>query len=120
VSHHGFKIGIELALQSPQQVLAQGLAVINLEKITRESGWQKRRGKKLRVGDWIKALMACGWQSDGRPGQWAWQLGLLKGQRISVQGLHRRVNLEAIEMIKRLWGGAFESGSGEALAQAFA
>lgn len=95
---------MELALLSPQQVVAQGLAGINLEKIARESGWQRRRGKKLHVANWVKALMGCAWQSDGRLGQWAWQVGLVQGQPISVQGLHRRVNLQAVEMVKQLWG----------------
>jgi hypothetical protein len=87
----------------------------------REVGWQKRRGKKLSARKWVAALMGCVWQSEAKLGQWAWQVGCLGEESISVQGVSRRVNRGAIDLIRALWGKMLEQewtqGHGELMAR---
>lgn len=94
---------MNLASLSPKEVVSRWLPEINIETLARETGWQRRRGKKLSATLWMEALMACAWQSDARLGLWAWQVACQGGQRISVQGLSGRVNKQAVKMVRELW-----------------
>ena len=96
---------------SHKRALKELLAKVNLKALAQETGWQKRKPKKLSASKFLEILMSSVWRSDGRLCLWSWEVGVKSNRTISIAGMHRRINQSAIDWVKALWAKALETQS---------